>query len=98
MLGLRMLQKANFPTFMGNSLVIDTINVTGPYRKGSTKHFLYIFWGLVPGLVGWMLGFVSWMLGIVCRVLGLVFWVSGFVIRMFGFVLWVSGFPHASKS
>ena len=32
MLGLWMLQIANFPTFMGNSLVIDTINVTGPPR------------------------------------------------------------------
>ena len=30
MLGLRMLQKANFPTFMGNSLVIDTMNLTAP--------------------------------------------------------------------
>ena len=30
MLGLRMLQKANFPTFMGNSLVMDTINLTVP--------------------------------------------------------------------
>ena len=30
MLGLRMLQKANFPTFMGNSLVMDTINHTLP--------------------------------------------------------------------
>ena len=28
-----MLQKANFPTFMGNSLVIDTINVTGPLAE-----------------------------------------------------------------
>ena len=30
MLGLWMLQKANFPTFMGNSIVIDTINLTVP--------------------------------------------------------------------
>ena len=27
-----MLQKANFPTFMGNSLVIDTINLTLPFE------------------------------------------------------------------
>ena len=33
MLGLRMLQKANFPTFMGNSLVMDTINVTVPLHQ-----------------------------------------------------------------
>ena len=32
MLGLRMLQKANFPTFMGNSLVMDTINLTVPSK------------------------------------------------------------------
>ena len=30
MLGLEMLQKTNFPTSMGMSLVIDTINCTAP--------------------------------------------------------------------
>ena len=28
-----MLQKANFPTFMGNSLLMDTINLTFPLRE-----------------------------------------------------------------
>ena len=32
MLGLRMLQKTNFPTSMGKSLVIDTINCTSPLQ------------------------------------------------------------------
>ena len=32
MLGRRMLQKANFPTFMGNSPVMDTINLTVPLQ------------------------------------------------------------------
>ena len=37
MLGLRMLQKADFPTFMGNSLVIDTINLTVPLPGNSLR-------------------------------------------------------------
>ena len=53
--------------------------------------FFQIFWGLVPGLVSWVLGIVCWVSGIVFWVLGFVFWVSGFVFWVSGLVFWVLG-------
>ena len=47
------------------------------YRKGYFLVNYLDFWGLVPGIVSWVLGLVFWVLGFVFWVLGFVFWVLG---------------------